>query len=400
MISVIIIDDSETKRENIKKALLETNEYEYAIDEEDCVSSAKKKFNYKQYDLAIVDLALPIWNDGDIDPRAGVDLLREIHEMDFFLFPKTVLAVTQHEENLELRTELDELGVVLCHYSHDTDISSALKPYIIKSIKNKIQTAYDYDVCIIAALEKEIKPIRKHITSLASSDEYSYQDFYFEHGYIQADGTSLKVALITLPRMGLVSSSITSMKAIGLLRPKIVIMPGICAGVKGKVNIGDLIVADPCWEWQVGKIESETFKHEPYQINLNGLSKGLIQVYNKERLNSYWMSCTTKRPEKEPALHIGAIASGSSVISNEDKVIEIAQQHRKLLGLEMEIYGVYSACCTGWPKPNFIAVKSVCDFGDNTKHDDYQDFCAFTSSEFVIDILKISAKKIQATKNS
>ncbi|MFQ2785240.1 response regulator [Aeromonas caviae] len=395
MISVIIVDDNDMKRTQIKMAL---EEFDCVIDEAENIAKAKELFHKVHYDLAIVDLALPIWKDSKINPRAGVDLLREIYEMEFYLFPKTVLAITQHEDNLEFRPELDELGVVLCHYAQDTDISSVLKPYITKSIKNRMQTSYDYDVCIIAALEKEINPFRAHIDSLAASEEFSCQDFHFQSGQLKTTATPLKIALVTLPRMGLVTSAIYTMKAITLLKPKLMIMPGICAGVKGKVNLGDLIVADPCWEWQVGKIESEKFRHETYQINLNGFSKGLVQTYSKEKLNEHWTTCSVKRPDQIPTLHIGALASGSSVISNEEKVQEIAEQHRKLLGLEMEIYSVYSACSVGWPKPNFMAVKSVCDFGDNTKHDDYQEFCAMFSSKFVIDVLQENARKISAIK--
>lgn len=54
----------------------------------------------------------------------------------------------------------------------------------------------------------------------------------------------------------------------------------------------------------------------------------------------------------------------------------------------MEIYGVYRAAHdTVSPPPLFVAFKSVCDFGDATKADDWQDWAAFTSAMFAIQIL-------------
>lgn len=397
MLTAIIIDDNQNKRNQIKTAL---KKHCCQIDEAENVAMAKTFFHTVHYDLAIVDLALPIWPNSQINQRAGIDLLREIHEMDFFLFPKTVLAITQHEENMEYRNELEELGVVLCHYAQDTDISFTLNPYITKSIKNKTQTSYDYDVCIITALDKEMAPFRSKLSNITNSDEYASHNFLYQSAQIINAETTLKIALVTLPRMGIVTSSIYTTKAITILKPKLIIMPGICAGIKGKVNLGDIIIADPCWEWQVGKIDDVKFRHETYQISISGFSKGLIQSYPHEKLTSHWTTCILKRPEHAPSLHIGALASGSSVISSEEKVTEISEQHRKLLGLEMEIFGVYSACDLGWPKPYFLAAKSVCDFGDNQKHDDYQDFCAMLSAAFVFEILYDNAKKISEIKTS
>jgi nucleoside phosphorylase len=57
-------------------------------------------------------------------------------------------------------------------------------------------------------------------------------------------------------------------------------------------------------------------------------------------------------------------------------------QHRKLVGIEMETYGVFAAGreCT-LPQPKVFALKSVCDFGDEEKNDSWQHYAAFTSAQ-------------------
>ena len=58
----------------------------------------------------------------------------------------------------------------------------------------------------------------------------------------------------------------------------------------------------------------------------------------------------------------------------------IDNQVRDLIAVEMEVYGVYYAA--NWaisPRPQFIAIKSVCDYADAEKNDDFHDYAAYTS---------------------
>ena len=78
---------------------------------------------------------------------------------------------------------------------------------------------------------------------------------------------------------------------------------------------------------------------------------------------------------------MGPIASGASVIANPEKVQDIIDnQIRDLVAIEMEVYGVYYAA--KWaisPKPKFIAIKSICDYADTNKNDDFHDYASYTS---------------------
>jgi nucleoside phosphorylase len=53
------------------------------------------------------------------------------------------------------------------------------------------------------------------------------------------------------------------------------------------------------------------------------------------------------------------------------------------VGLDMESYAVvYAANHASAPRPIPIIIKSICDFADSKKADDYQRFAAYTSCEF------------------
>lgn len=50
----------------------------------------------------------------------------------------------------------------------------------------------------------------------------------------------------------------------------------------------------------------------------------------------------------------------------------------------MESYGIfYSAHNATNPKPTPIVIKSICDFGDKHKADNYQIYAAYTSACFM-----------------
>lgn len=62
---------------------------------------------------------------------------------------------------------------------------------------------------------------------------------------------------------------------------------------------------------------------------------------------------------------------------------QIKQHHRKLIGIDMETYGVYytSIHCSK-PRPVAISIKSISDFGDSKKDDSHKEYAAYTSANF------------------
>jgi nucleoside phosphorylase len=86
-------------------------------------------------------------------------------------------------------------------------------------------------------------------------------------------------------------------------------------------------------------------------------------------------------PEAQLSLRTGAVASGSAVIADADVVSEIQRKDRSLIGIEMEVYGIYAAAnYASFPRPTAFAMKSVCDFGTKIKNDEFQVYAAYTSA--------------------
>jgi hypothetical protein len=89
-------------------------------------------------------------------------------------------------------------------------------------------------------------------------------------------------------------------------------------------------------------------------------------------------------PETDLRLRMGPAVSGSSVLADPEVVEAIKAQHRALVALEMEAYGVLSAARTApCPRPTAFSLKSVCDMADEKKDDRWQSYAAYTSARSI-----------------
>lgn len=388
MINIIIVDDSQDKIDAILDGL--PINARSKVDIAKSKSAAQNYFSNKIYDLAFVDLALPRHDNGDPIWNEGINLIQEINEFDWFNSPKKILAITQHENLEKMYSDtLKQLGVTLHFYDGTVHLKDTIKYQYESVSKVNLQLEYDYDALIVVALEEEAQPIIDDERFSWHRDEFfGLEDINLRVSFLSIGAITRKVAIVILPRMGLVSSAITTSRAVNKLRPRYVFMPGICAGIEGEVKLGDIIVASPSWEWQTGKLKANEFSIEPYQISVKQkmISK-IEQILELGILDKIWRETDHNRPEFKPSYHVGPMVSGSSVISNAEKISELCLQHRKLKGIDMEIFGVYAGCVQSNVNPEFIGFKSVCDFGNEKKGDSYHQFCSEICAKLCVDLV-------------
>ncbi|MBB5722654.1 nucleoside phosphorylase [Loktanella ponticola] len=85
----------------------------------------------------------------------------------------------------------------------------------------------------------------------------------------------------------------------------------------------------------------------------------------------------------ETAVAIMPTVSGSAVIASNTKVDEIKEQHRKVGGLDMEVYGLYRAAALHADNVSCFAAKTVVDLANEDKGDDLHHSGAVFSARFV-----------------
>lgn len=256
---------------------------------------------------------------------------------------------------------------------------------------------YKTDIGIVCALEQ---PEFAAVTEALGSNSWKeIGDARFPHVYRScelelAGGRKLSVVATTSTSMGLTAASIVTTQLIMQFRPRIVVMIGIAAGTRGgDKEFGDVLVADPSVDYNSGKVVRANgirgFLPDPYPIGLNPRLRSVLHKYRGRHsiFASIRQAWNGRLPTQPNRLHVGPLGASDQVIDDATRVLEIQQNWRKLIGVEMETYGVYRACHEAPdPKPRFVSFKSVCDFAAE-KTDSWQDYAAFTAAKFAVGFL-------------
>lgn len=268
---------------------------------------------------------------------------------------------------------------------------------------------FETDIGIVCALEF---PELAAVMNAFNESEWreisnpKYTHVYRESRIQTKEGETLRVIGTTSTSMGLTASAIATTQLVMQFKPKIVVMIGIAAGTRssGK-QFGDILTADPSIDYNSGKVVDEHgirgFQPDPYPIGLNprlrsvlGRYRGNHQIFDKIR--SKWKGT---KPKESNHLHIGPLGAADQVIDDASRIIEIQKNWRKLIGVEMETYGVYRAVHEApEPKPRVVSFKSVCDFAAE-KTDSWQEYAAFTAAEFALQFLKNEWSALWPKKN-
>jgi len=83
----------------------------------------------------------------------------------------------------------------------------------------------------------------------------------------------------------------------------------------------------------------------------------------------------------------GPMASGHKVVADSERGMALRGLHRKISSIDMESWGVSEACAFSRDPTPFIAIKSISDYADDKKDDDWHDFCCQASAAFAVELI-------------
>lgn len=389
---ILIADDQTRRYARLIEALADIDVTRDKIDFVSCANDARERLQNFHYDLLILDILLPLWPESEPDIQSSLDLLFELHEVDDYHKPGRILGITADRDvagDASARFEERTWTVVEFSESSDEWVKRAVScvNYILNEEKKPTeeQLSHEVDLAIICALEKpELEEVLKLPWNWSPSRPLN--DITFVHdGYFSVDQRKITVCATFAPRMGMVSTALRSATIISQLRPRLIAMCGICAGVTGKVNYGDVLLADPAWDFQSGKRvrdkENSQFSIAPHQLYPSEKVRSHVQQIRGDHAALTNIASQYPNAPVIPKIVIGPVASGSAVLADGEVINEIKTQHRELIGVEMEIYGMYAAAYSASkPLPQPFALKAVCDFADPDKGDKHQQYAAYTSA--------------------
>lgn len=385
---VLIVDDNVNKISEIKK-VFETRKWEIQIatGTTETIQLIKKD----EFDLLILDLVIPKrFGLDNPELKNSIDLLEELQRSTKIVRPKYIVGLTADIEahgqgNPIFSSSFTE--IIKFDFSTQEWRENLLSK--IKTIEQSRpsyykKSGYLYDYAIITALNSpEFDAVKQAFADYSLINVEGDNSTYYEAKLSNGQ----KLLLATDDKMGMVAMAQFTEKVIQTFRPRNICMTGIAAGVEGEINLGDIMVASESWNYESGKIVEGGFLPDYSSISIK---QELCSKINKitempMKLFGIKQGFPGESPKHDLAMKIGPIASGSAVVSDPAVLEKPKSMTRKLLGLEMEIYGMYFACVnTSTPKPeNFLAVKSVCDFANARKNDNYQTYAAYTSVVFL-----------------
>lgn len=375
---ILIADDTEEKTRKIRDVIEQAMKgHTLRFDVATSLQISTKKIYEETYDLIILDLMMP-QRDGDLPIDVTNDIISCVELSDKNKMSNFIALSSYTEMVGENQQRFSESGALTVHFDDNDEWIKHLSAYLLR-----MRQKMGFDFIVICALEKEREAFRK-----------SYFEVHELRNIQALDCLTVKIgnmhgACIKMPRMGLVNASIITTQAIERFSPKLVAMSGICAGIVGETEIGTLVVADTCWEHQAGKWSEDGFKIEHYDVSLETNIKTTIsQFFAEDKLGHKYKKDLPQTELNSQQITIAPFTSGSSVIASDEKLADIGIQHRKVAGLDMEMYGVYQACELSSSKPLFFGAKTVVDLANSNKGDEYHEAGSVLSARFVSDAIK------------
>jgi nucleoside phosphorylase len=253
---------------------------------------------------------------------------------------------------------------------------------------NHTEDGQSYDLCVLTALhEPELDAILQLNWGWSALPQSFDPTLYYVGKYSTFEGATKTVIAARAPTMGMPAAAILAAKMAMRFKPRCLVMTGICAGDRKEVQLGDVIVANPSWDYGNGKHSVENgekrFSPAPLQVAVSTRIRSVVERLQGEqsKLEAVRASFQGQTPKTALSLYIGPLASGAAVLADADKFEEVKQHQRKLLGVDMEAYAVMAAASEmPFPQPEVLVLKGVSDFANAAKDDRFRHYAAYTSS--------------------
>lgn len=388
---ILIVDDKYDKVKLIVNLLNNSNvgDFKHVTNSRDALKEVKDT----TFDLMVIDLQIPENLGSDIDPNGGEKLLNYIDINDNIKKPTHILGITEHMESFDsCLATFNKMGwSLICGIEDEEKIKSIIEA----KIKHAVTPPTWYDVAIVTALDHtELEAVLRLPFNWIPVKDRMDCNIYYSGSVDTSSGSKITVIATSCIHMGIAQSSAVGMKICLKYKPKFIFMTGIAAGIKGKVNIGDVLFADPCWDWGNGKqtiVDGKPkFISAPRQIALVPSVRAKIKNLTTTRkyLDEIYNSWPASKPAHTLNAHIGPLATGAVVLEDPSVVDMIKSQHRETIGVEMEAYGIMlAASISSTNPPTAIILKSVCDFADPNKGNEWQSYAAYTSASLAMKII-------------
>ena len=385
---ILVVEDDHDKAATISAAIRSFGtKYDPAV----CtnLASTVQTLERSRFDLIILDLMLPL-TEGGAPMDVGSELIN-IADSSRNNKNTQLVALTAYEQLFwQQGDRFAKRGVLLVQYG---GAATGWKT-TLRSIVQRTSIQQRSDFIIICALEDERQGFGSVSCSLGNCRVVNGLDVQ------EVVVAGYRGNLVLLPRMGLINSAIVGAIAIERFQPAVVAMSGICGGMKGRVELGQLVVCVNSWEHQVGKYTTDGFLSEQYQIEISeGLRAQLADLCRDSNINRELYKGMRRKGLRRLPPVLGNFVSGSAVVADPHVRQEIMAQHRKIDAFDMETAALYRAAKLTDPSVIVLTAKTVVDFGDENKNDYVRREGCAISARFIANAITRIMEDVRSSSN-
>ncbi|MGJ4952458.1 hypothetical protein [Bradyrhizobium sp. HKCCYLS20291] len=416
-LSILLVDDLEGKRKAVIGRLrANLSRFEVIFEEADRYESARDQLKARNFDFVILDIKIPAGGD-DASEKWSRQLMRDILGGEL-CYPVHVFGLTAHKDlDPAVRAFYESNMFGFCQFDFESDewalTISAKIEYLALALHYGSAyrlNSFDYDLLVLAARHKtEYDPIKRVFFGTRKTQEHPLWPGRSSYGQVSlGPKIRARVAIVCIGEAGLSPAAAIVTQGIQVLRPRVVSMLGMCAGLETKgVKIFDVLVAREAACWQEGKSSEidgdEQFDPRPkplkwssglgpyIALGIESQNEALTSILSKISKSDDYIALQKKYGDKVaslPSIKAGLIVSGSEVVSSGTIAREVLSRNRSALGLEMEIFAVYTALDVALGKrAEYVAIKGVADLADKDKRDDTQVLASTLSAEVMKTLL-------------
>lgn len=384
-IVVLIVDDEPTKVATLIGAIAACAGDTVEILTADSFNTALAQCRANRVDLLLLDLMIPMFSGETPTPDGGRKLLQRLRRSTSGSFPTHVICVTQYVE-LEAEQSDDFISQdirILRIDSTDPQWTQALESRLTDLLLSKsrggLLDARDYksDFCIVTALHQpEMEAVQRVFPvvreRMVPGDHRRYCYSNLEH-----KGRELHGVLACADEVGAAAMSSLVTSIVHNFSPRVLLLAGFAAGRQTVVSLGDVVVAECCWNLVDGKAveaaeASPNFEKEVRQLRATPEGVALAKRWHGKKLAE--IGCTTPMPMTgDERLQVCPWVTSPYVVADASEWESAEQVNRKVAALDMECYAaMYAALHATEPRPQILAIKGVADFASKTKDGAWQ----------------------------
>jgi nucleoside phosphorylase/CheY-like chemotaxis protein len=396
---ILIVEDNKRKQKEIIHLLDQEYNHRLEIDVIEELLQAKRKIDHNKYDLIILDFAIK-YDEYIAKIDYGIEfydyLMNNEYDKGSIIGYSSGIDITKHERKDILK------NIKFIKYDiKDADWEKELLEFIKSMIQSKkiLIEEISYDLAVVTALKDEFEYMKKasdtewYINRNHKNDLFN---FWTTRIYSSDKLKSITVVACTANKMGMSDAASLSTKLILSFMPKYLCMTGICAGLKGKTEKGNIIIAERFFNYQAVTINKEKDQPTFYDEICNDdllvkIEQTLEEQDYLDEIRHDWEKYESKQgsaPSQDTFEVIvrKQFGTGSAVVKKEEIMTTIQKEWVKdIIALDMEAYSVMVAAKYA-PKDRKtipFVIKAVQDFADVEKDKTYRAFSCYASARLL-----------------